>query len=65
MFQSRFGKVDEFVWWDMEIFQTDAGTQFTYNEFQECLSAIELQLSLEAPDLQEINVQVELIWRKL
>ena len=28
MFQARFGKVDEFGWWDMERIQTDAGTQF-------------------------------------
>ena len=26
MFQSIFGKVDEFGWWDMEIIQTDDGT---------------------------------------
>ena len=38
MFQSRFGKVDAFVWWDMEIIQTDAGTQFTPKEFQEGIS---------------------------
>ena len=25
MFQARFGKEDEFCWWDMEIIQTDAG----------------------------------------
>ena len=29
MFQARSGKVDEFGWWDMEIVQTDSGTQFT------------------------------------
>ena len=29
MFQSRFGKVDEFGWWYMERIQTEAGTQFT------------------------------------
>ena len=29
MFQSRFGKIDEFGWWDLEIFSADAGTQFT------------------------------------
>ena len=33
MFQSRFRKVDKFGWWDMEIIQTDAGTQFTSREF--------------------------------
>ena len=33
IFQSIFRKVDEFGWWDMEIIQTDAGTQFTSREF--------------------------------
>ena len=35
MFQSRFGKIDEFDWWDLEIISADAGTQFTSTEFQE------------------------------
>ena len=34
-FQDRFGKVDEFGWWDLEIISVDAGTQFTSTEFQE------------------------------
>ena len=29
MFQSRFGNIDEFGWWDLEIILADAGTQFT------------------------------------
>ena len=29
MFQSRFGKMDQFGWWDLEIISADAGTQFT------------------------------------
>ena len=29
MFQSRFGKIDQFGWWDLEIISADAGTQFT------------------------------------
>ena len=29
MFQSRFGKMDQFDWWDLEIISADAGTQFT------------------------------------
>ena len=28
MFQSRFGKVDEFGWWGLDCIQTDADTQF-------------------------------------
>ena len=38
MFQARFGKVEEFGWWDMEIIQTDNVTQFNSKEFQEVLS---------------------------
>ena len=29
MFQSRFGKIDQFGWWNLEIISSDAGTQFT------------------------------------
>ena len=29
MFQSRFGKIDQFGWWDLERISADAGTQFT------------------------------------
>ena len=37
MFQSRFGKIDEFGWWYLEIISADVGTQFTLTEFnQEC-----------------------------
>ena len=28
MFQSRFGKIDKFGWWDLEIISSDAGTKF-------------------------------------
>ena len=35
MFQSRFGKIDEFVWYDLEIISAYAGTQFTLTEFKE------------------------------
>ena len=34
MFQARFGKVDEFGWWDMERIQTYAVTQFNSKGFQ-------------------------------
>ena len=33
MFQTIFGKVDEFGWWYMEIIQTDADMHFTSKEF--------------------------------
>ena len=29
MFRSRFGKIDQFGWWDLERISADAGTQFT------------------------------------
>ena len=35
MFQSRFEKIDQFVWWDLEIISADAGTQFTLTELKE------------------------------
>ena len=33
MFQSRFGKIYEFGWWDLEIISSDAETKFTPTEF--------------------------------
>ena len=37
MFQSRFGKIDQFGWWDLERISADAGTKFTSTEFKyEC-----------------------------
>ena len=44
IFQARFGKVDEFGWWDMVTIQTNSGTQFTSKEFQEGLYVFGLQL---------------------
>ena len=35
MFQSRFGKIDQFGWWDLERISADAGTQFTSTKFKE------------------------------
>ena len=29
MFKSRFGKIDQFGWWDLKRISADAGTQFT------------------------------------
>ena len=34
MFQSRFGKIDQFGWWDLERISADAGTQFTSTDFK-------------------------------
>ena len=35
IFHARFEKVDEYGWWNMDIIQTDAGTQFTSKDFQD------------------------------
>ena len=35
MFQSIFGKIDEFGWWDLEIISAYAGTQFTSMDFKQ------------------------------
>ena len=35
MFQFRFGKIDEFGWWDLERISADTVTQFTSTEFQD------------------------------
>ena len=35
MFRYRFGKVDQFGWWDLERISVDAGTHFTSTEFKE------------------------------
>ena len=35
MFQSRFGKIDKFGWWDLEIISADVGKQFTLTDFKE------------------------------
>ena len=50
MFQARFGKVDEFGWWDSEKKQTDDGTHFTSKESQKCISVRGLRLKLAAPE---------------
>ena len=34
MFQSIFGKINEFGWWDLEIISSDAGKKFTFTEFK-------------------------------
>ena len=52
MFQERFEKVDEFVWWYLEWIQTDSGTNFTSKDFQDVLYVFLLRLTWEAPDHQ-------------
>ena len=65
MFQFRFGKIDEFGWWDSERISADAGTQFTSTDFKEELQTCGVNLMLAVPEHQEMNVQVELTRRML
>ena len=65
MFQSRFGKIDEFGWLNLEIFPADASTQFTLTEFKQECQTCGVHLTLAPPEQQEMNGQVEVIWRTL
>ena len=65
MFQSRFSKIDQFGWWDLERISADAGTQFTSTEFKEECQNRGVCLTLAAPEHQEMNGQVEVTWRTL
>ena len=65
VFQSRFGKIDQFGWWDLERISADAGTQFTSAEFKDECQNRGVSLTLAAPEHQEMNVQVEVTWRTL
>ena len=65
MFQSRFGKINQFGWWDLERISSDAGTQFTSTECKEEFQIRGVCLTLAAPEHQEMNRQVEVTWRTL
>ena len=65
MFQSRFGKIDQFGWWDLKRISADAGTQFTSTDFKEEFQTCGVHLTLAAPEHQEMNRQIEVIWRTL
>ena len=65
MFLSRFGKIDEFGWWGLEIISADSGKQFTLTEFKEECQTRGVHLILAAPEHQETNGQVKVAWRTL
>ena len=65
MFQSRFGKIDQFGWWDLERISADAGTQFTSTKFKEECQISGVRLTLAALEHQEMNGQVEVTWRTI
>ena len=62
MFQSRFGKMDQFGWWDLERISEDAGTQFTSTEFKDECQTSGVLLTLAALEHQEMNGQIEVTW---
>ena len=62
MLQSIFGKIDQFGWWDLEIISADAGMQFNSTEFKEECQTRGVRLTLEEPEHQEMNGQVEVTW---
>ena len=64
-FQSRFGKIDQFGWWDLEIISVDEVTHFTLTEFKDECQTRGICLALAAPEHQEMNGQVEVTWRTL
>ena len=59
MFQSIYGKIDEFGWWDLERISADSGTQFTSTYFKEEFQTRGVHLKLAAPEHQKMNGQVE------
>ena len=65
MFQSRFGKIDQFGWWDLERISADAGTQFTSTKFKEGCQIHGVRLTLAAPEHQEMNGKFYVTWRTL
>ena len=65
MFQSKSRKIDEFIWWDLEIFSADTGKQFTSTEFKEGFQISGAHLTLVAPEHQEMNRQFKVTWRTL
>ena len=52
MFQSRFGRIDEFGRWDLERISADVGMQFTSTEFKEEFQNSGVNLTLAAPEHQ-------------
>ena len=52
IFQSRFGKIDQFGWWDLEIISADAGTHFTSEELKDECQTRGVRLKLAAPEHQ-------------
>ena len=50
MFQSKFGKIEEFGWWDLNRNSADANTQFNSTELQDKCQPHGVHLKLAAPE---------------
>ena len=59
MFQSIFGIIDQFGWWDLEIISANAGTQCNSSEFKYDCHTCGVRVELAAPEHQHMNGQVE------
>ena len=65
MFQYRFGKMDKFGWWDLEIIPADTGTKFTSMELQDEFQTHGFHMTLENMEHQETNGNIEVTRRTL
>ena len=54
MLQSRFRKMDQFGWWDLERISADAGTHFTSTDFKDECQTRRVRLTLAALEHQEM-----------
>ena len=55
VFQSRFGKIDQFGWWYLERISADAGTQFASTDFKDECQTRGVHLTLVATEHQYMN----------
>ena len=65
MFQSIFGKIDEFGWWNLGRISAYAVSQFNSTDFKGEFQTRGVHLTLASTENQEINGQVEVICRTL
>ena len=65
IFQSRFGKIDEFGWWDLDRISADAAKKFILTGFKGECQNHGVHLTLTAPEYQEMNGRVKVTRRTL
>ena len=52
LLQSRFGKIDEFSWWELETISADAGSQFTLTELKNNTKIAEFISRYQLPNIR-------------